>query len=71
MLLRILDIVGSALILISVWNLQKARWWWIMYITGCLVFAVIFFITHCYAALVLELTLSAVSYRNFKNFKKN
>jgi len=68
MLLRILDIVGSLLIIISVWNLQKARWWWLMYIAGCLMFAVIFVITWCPAAIILELTLSAVSIRNFRNF---
>ena len=70
MLLRILDIVGSILIIVSVWNLQKARWWWLLYIAGCLVFVVVFIITKCYAAVALELILSGVSIRNFKNFRK-
>ena len=66
----VFDIMGSLLILISMWNLQKHPVWWLVYIVGCLTFAGLFIITACPMSMLLELALVGVSIKNYRAAKR-
>ena len=65
----VLDILGSLVVLVSVWNLPKHRAWWLVYMTGCLMFTALFIITKCPVSMLLELTLVAVGIKNYRSIK--